>query len=197
MKKTILLFFLSILGLVFLSCQHSVDGVYFDEAAFNEAKLKWENDTFENFKANVQVRFGIWNTPNPPTWEASIYAKVDVKNGIYTYEHLALLDDMYNVDPNTSAADEFFERLEKDYGISSALVLTPEDMFRLIEERVTEAKKRYNNSKWLFYKMEVHYNEVHGFPSGFEDYYVYNKFGDKDEIDNIMFRIIPMGLNWD
>ena len=45
--------------------------------------------------------------------------------------------------------------------------------------------------------MEVTYDDRYYFPEYARDYYVYNKFGDKDEIDNIMFRIIPMGLNWD
>ncbi|MBQ7611601.1 MAG: hypothetical protein IJU92_00830 [Spirochaetaceae bacterium] len=206
MKKTILLYFLSALGLVFLSCQHSVDGVYFDEAAFNEAKLKWEKikiEINETYRFEYGITFGKHNVSNPPTVRAYIGNEVLVTNGVPTInndKHKRGVYDYYNTGldlNNSDAVEELYERLENEYGITSAMFLTYDDMFRLIEERVTEAKKRYNHSKWLFYKMEVTYDDRYYFPEYARDYYVYNKFGDKDEIDNIMFRIIPMGLNWD
>ena len=159
MKKTILLFFLSGLGLFFLSCQHSVDGVYFDEAAFKEAKLKWEKikiEINETYRFDYGITFGKHNVSNPPTVRAYIGNEVLVTNGVPAINNDKRgVYDYYNTGldlNNSDAIEELYERLENEYGITSAMFLTYDDMFRLIEERVTEAKKDITIANGFFTK---------------------------------------------
>lgn len=178
MKNKILFFCFSILVIGLTSCLQEqapvLEGFHFNEEEFIVEKQKWKDAKIQNYSFNYTIVFGGWdgNSSLPPKdWTEGA---VTVTNGVPYETFYSITGQDYEVGYTSggfyipTVIDEEAKRLQEEYNITSCAILTLDDFFRFIEERVEIAKKRYDSGKCSYYEASIY-----SYGSRFEEWYCF------------------------
>lgn len=179
MKNKILFFCFSILVIGLTSCPQEqapvLEGFHFNEEEFIVEKQKWKDANAKNYSFRYEILFGGWDTYYAVApFEDIVVGRVTVKNGIPYENHYEINGRIPHEEregdilPNDIFLDEEVKRLQEEYNITSCAILTLDDFFRFIEERVEIAKKRYDSGKCSYYEASIY-----SYGSRFEEWYCF------------------------
>lgn len=182
MLKHILIFLL--FSLIFTSCEHfKKKSFQFDETVFRNTKEKWSNSNISNYEFKYtfdSLSAGpafIYGKSTICDLEPSItilclhhnylyydgqYYYIEPRDFSNLYKWDELPDEKENLDKSTF--DKEVKRLE-EIQKSTIQLKTIDEVFNLIEDRVTKQRENYNNdSNIVLYSMSIEYDSQYGIP---------------------------------